>query len=133
MQPASPERRRRRRQDLKVFPCRRVRVGDLLDGPAAILLAGEQPGDRPVGVRDQTPQTSALPAHRVLPGVPLLVLRAALPTAVLLPRLLPQVDGDATPPPPFVTAVEFSWKRAITGCVCLEAKFTGWSPSRKQG
>lgn len=69
-------------------------MGDLLDGPAAILLAGERPGDRPVGVRGQTPQAPALPTHSVLAGVQLLVLRAALTTPVLQPRLLPQVDAD---------------------------------------
>lgn len=81
--------------ELKVFLCRRVRVGDLLNGPAAILLAGEQPGDRPVGVRGQTPQTSALPAHTVLASVPLLVVQATLATPVLSPCLLPQVDANA--------------------------------------
>lgn len=72
---------------------RRVRVGDLLHGPAAILLAGEQPGDRPVGVRGQTPQAAAVPAPSVLARVLLLVLRATLATPVLPPGLLPQVDA----------------------------------------
>lgn len=82
--------------ELNVFSCRRVCVGDLLNGTAAVLLAGEQPGDWPVGVRGQTPQTSALPPHSVLHDVPLLVLWAALPTPILPPRLLPQVDTKAS-------------------------------------
>lgn len=100
--------------ELKVFSCRRVRVGDLLNGPAAILLAREQPGDRPVGVRGQTPQTSALPAHSVLTSVPLLVLQATLTTPVLPPRLLPQVDAN-TPFHSLLVLGGFLKKWVVTG------------------
>lgn len=105
--------------ELKVFLCRRVRVGDLLNGPAALLLAGEQPGDRPVGVRGQTPQTSALPVHSVLASVPLLVLRAALATPVLLPRLLPQVDAS-TPFQSLLVPGGFLKKWVVTGVFVLK-------------
>lgn len=118
--------------ELNVFPLRRLCMGDLLNSPTAIFLAGEQPGDRPVGVRCQTPQTSALPPHRVLPDVHLLVLRAKLPTQILPPRLLLQVD---TKPPLSVTnSGGLIFKEAGGNwCVYFKVKFTGWSRSSNQG
>lgn len=74
-----------------VCSTRGVHVGDLLDGPAAVLLAGEWAGDQPAGVGSSTPQTSALPAHRVLHAHPLLGLRAACPTRLQPARLFPEV------------------------------------------
>lgn len=119
--------------ELKVSPHRRLCMGDLLNSPTTIFLAGELPGDRPVGVRSQTPQTSALPAHRVLPDVLVLVLRAKLPTQILPPCLLLQVD---TPPHPlsFTYSGGLIFKEAGGNwCVYFKVKFTGWSRSSNQG
>lgn len=121
--------------ELKVFPHRRLCMGDLLNSSTALFLAGELPGDRPVGVRCQTPQTSALPTHRVLPDVLLLVLRAKLPTQILPPRLLLQVD---TKTPLSVTNSDwFLWlifkEPGGNCCVYFKVKLTGWSRSSNQG
>lgn len=67
-----------------------VRVGSLLHGPAAVLLAGERAGDQPARVGGPAPQTSALPTHHVLHADPLLGLRAAWSACLQPARLLPE-------------------------------------------
>lgn len=70
-------------------------MGDLLDGPAAVLLAGERPGDHPAGVGSSTSQTAAVPATRLRPAEPLLGLRAEQPAQLQPARLPPKVHTQS--------------------------------------
>lgn len=72
----------------------RLRMGDLLAGPAALLLDGERTGDQPPGVRGPAPQAPALPPHHVLPPQPLLGLRATGPARLQPAGLQPEARAD---------------------------------------
>lgn len=81
--------------DTGVCLSRCVCVGDLLYGPAAILLAGERSGDQSAGVWSSTPQTPALPTYTLRPALSLLGLRATCPAQFLPACLLPQVHKQS--------------------------------------
>lgn len=71
--------------------CRRLRVGGVLDGATAILLAGERSGDKPAGVRSEAAQTPAVSPRPVLAAHSVLGLRASAQTLLQPARLLAQV------------------------------------------
>lgn len=117
----------------------RLRVGDLLAGPAALLLDGERAGDQPPGVGGPAPQAPALPPYHVLPAQPLLGLRATGPTRLQPAGLQPEARTDCV----FVCPLAHrtlttddrsnSQVRPVCVCLCVTVRSTMWSKRRAHG
>lgn len=109
-----------------VCSTRCVCVGDILPGPAAILLVGEWSGGQSVGVGGSTPETAALPTHHLLPAFSLLGLRATWPPWLQPTGVLPEVRTADTGCPLLLlhlTRVPFSSSFYTCEDFCMRSQF----------